>query len=229
VRDGSDGRALRWPRALIFIGSCAGAYGVMGTPLGSKGGFAPVQAVGGIALAVALAVVALRMASSRGGGSRVLATEVAACWVFAFLVGGVVGPVLASARAASSGATCGIKVKLLGVAALAYASDHDEHLPLARGWHSALVPYQPPLEGLRCADRVQTHGFAYNQAVAGMRLDDLRHRGRIVVFFEARGEGAVEGAQPSDAVAAHGGKPRAFYLHGGLASLGEDAQFGATP
>jgi prepilin-type processing-associated H-X9-DG protein len=78
---------------------------------------------------------------------------------------------------------CLSNIKQLGTAAMMYAQDHHETLPLAETWEDALKPYlKTPLP---CPRAKRGTGYAMNKALSKKKLEDLESPAEVVLFFES--------------------------------------------
>lgn len=83
--------------------------------------------------------------------------------------------------------SCLSKVKQLGIVAMMYAQDHDETLPEADKWMDQLLPYLMNNEDiLKCPAAPELeYGYAMNEALSGMKLDNVKDVSATVLFFES--------------------------------------------
>lgn len=76
---------------------------------------------------------------------------------------------------------------LTSTALLGYAEDHDEHLPLARGWREAIAPKLDP--------KVGKLSLALNGALTGKSWVILEDSNRIIALFSSTKDGAAGGPE----------------------------------
>jgi hypothetical protein len=100
-------------------------------------------------------------------------------------------------------ASCMVTFDTARDAMLAYADEHDGKLPPADKWQEAIKPYYEriaakldgeeipdgmgpdPIDGtLDCEFGSAKTGIAYNSAVAGMKLNDIRDKAGTALLFE---------------------------------------------
>ena len=87
------------------------------------------------------------------------------------------------ARLKARQVACLTNMKQLGVAAMQYAQDHNETLPPAENWESALKPYlKTPLQ---CPSVKLGTSYAMNQALSKKKLEALENPADVVLFFES--------------------------------------------
>ncbi|UCC68000.1 MAG: hypothetical protein JSV79_12960, partial [Armatimonadota bacterium] len=85
---------------------------------------------------------------------------------------------------------CGQNVAWLVSGVHAYAEDHGGSLPPADSWLEVIGPYLDDEKGPQ--GTTGNCRYAYNAALSGRKLADLRHPGRLVAVFETTPWGDME-------------------------------------
>lgn len=137
----------------------------------------------------------------------------------------LLGPMIAGARGQAQQAACQSNLRQLGMAFLTYAQDHDNWLPNEENWVEAVYPYIKNRAVFTCPSRPeQPVGYALNQAVLALRLNDLEHPARTVVAFETlEGGGAPLGGPelvPPEGI--HDGRINVVFADGHIELVGTD-------
>lgn len=79
------------------------------------------------------------------------------------------------------------RLKMLGVALLAYSADNDEHLPPATKWTDALQPYVQDPEAFHDGSlKPEEFGFAFNIEVSGKQVTALGPLGTTPILFSSK-------------------------------------------
>ena len=84
------------------------------------------------------------------------------------------------------------KMKLLDIAALTYAADHNDRFPDAANWEQELRPYLDPYVHdftLPSVPGQQSHRIALYKNVAGRKLNDFADPSGMALFFESTAQG----------------------------------------
>jgi len=116
----------------------------------------------------------------------------------------LLGPIITGARGKAQQAACLSNLKQIGTAFMMYLQDHDNWLP-DDNWVEATMPYLNNRALYTCPSRPeQPVGYALNEAVLPMRLNDMPNPGQTVLAFETLegGEAPVGGAElvPPDGI-----------------------------
>lgn len=81
---------------------------------------------------------------------------------------------------------CLSNVKKIGLAALTYAQDYDERLPLATSWETSLLTKGVKRGDLDCpAAPSQRYGYAMNLSLSGASLSGMKRPDKQLTFFES--------------------------------------------
>lgn len=92
------------------------------------------------------------------------------------------GSILIEDLGASEQQTCMRHLKLLALAVLMYAQDHDEVLPPAESWRDDLLPYVQSTGVFVCP--ANPWGYAYNSALAMKPLAQIERPADTIALFE---------------------------------------------
>jgi len=110
----------------------------------------------------------------------------------------LLGPMIAGARGQAQQTACQGNLKQLGLGFLMYAQDHDGWLPDEENWVEAVYPYIKNRAIFTCPSRPdQPVGYALNEAVLALRVNDLANPSQQVLAFETLegGEAPLGGAE----------------------------------
>ncbi len=87
---------------------------------------------------------------------------------------------------ASEREQCVTHMKQLTMAALMYADDNDDHLPVAASWWEEIGLYAGfDTTLLECPESASPYGYAMNQRLSRVLVNDVREPDRTVLFFES--------------------------------------------
>lgn len=91
------------------------------------------------------------------------------------------------AREQAQRATSLSNLHQIGLAAIQYAVDHDEHFPHADHWVDELLPYTQTASIFRdpSAPEGQNYGYAFNRNLSGLSLAKVASPAALVMFFES--------------------------------------------
>lgn len=142
-------------------------------------------------------------------------------------------PLIGQARQRAQQAACISNVKQMCLAALMFAEDWDETLPVPEelaqtpvppdpgmgkeDWVKAIQPYHRNARILRCPSAQELEvAYAFNRALLGLRLGDIAEPAQTVLFFESDlgGEHPVGGAEALPEEARHPGGIVVGFLDG---------------
>lgn len=88
---------------------------------------------------------------------------------------------------------CMAHLKVLALAALMYAQDYQERLPVPTRWAPALRPYVRNSDDFRCPTAPSLPvGYAYDRRLLAKPLDDIAYPQQVMML----GDSAVGGANP---------------------------------
>lgn len=133
----------------------------------------------------------------RGAGMVALATGLAAAmlvvggfWIFYTVFGH---------KGKTRTASCISSIKQVSLALLMYADDHDEQLPQADHWQDVLEPYLKNPYLLWCPEvqhaprDMYRSDYAFNAALAGKKIADIRDPVTVLVFESSPGKNPAGG------------------------------------
>jgi prepilin-type processing-associated H-X9-DG protein len=178
---------IRWPLLLLVVVlGAVSSYGFASAPPDLYAGFVALTAA--IALIIGLAKRAKRLRGDPLGldAGILLICSFALSWR-------LFGPPFGRGDKASA---CVSGAKRLALAAQMYASDFDDHLPLAANWRTVSETYVSkggtgpiPDPSLRCEDAAETWTYAINRPVCGMDFNGIQDYASTVMIFESAGAG----------------------------------------
>lgn len=129
--------------------------------------------------------------------------------------------------------TCMSNMKQLVLAALMYAEDNDQRLPLASNWSDALEPYAKSRYTFECPEAHRRGpGYAYNRRLRSRAVDDIEDQEATVMLFESDlGWNAAGGRGLLPARPRHRDGDHYAFVDGHVAWVrrGEEARLGWRP
>lgn len=104
------------------------------------------------------------------------------------ILAAILFPVFSQARTAAISTNCLSHMKQTALAAVMYAGDHDERLPLAPAWQTSLASYTSD-ESHGCpAVKGSVGGFAFVKSLSGKRSDRVSKPTKAIMLFESNDE-----------------------------------------
>ncbi|MEA3404054.1 MAG: DUF1559 domain-containing protein [Armatimonadota bacterium] len=128
----------------------------------------------------------------------------------------LLGPMIGQARGKAQQAACMSNLKQLGLALHMHGDAHDGAIP-GEDWVEATVAYAKNRQIYTCPSRPELPvGYAMNEQLIGMRLDEVADPSRTVWLFESNigGESPVGGMEAVPAEGVHNGGVNCVFVDG---------------
>ncbi len=104
-------------------------------------------------------------------------------WLVFGTLANAVNPFPHVRHAAAKRTQCLSNVKQQAIAMSMYASEYDDHFPLADSWHTANEPFVK--DELRCPSATSPWTYAMNSPLSGKAFDAIDQPADLVLLFEA--------------------------------------------
>jgi len=115
------------------------------------------------------------------------------CCCGGVILAAILFPVFAQARLAALKTSSLSNAKILGIAAVMYSGDYDDHLPSAKNWMDVTAAYkQPEMDWEKVCrspavfkDDPAAYGYAYRKSLSGKSMEKIEDSANTALIFDS--------------------------------------------